>query len=118
MRLILDLNLRAVGWLLGCVLLLLSAFLLVPAGVGALYEEPESVRGCLYAALIAASVGLLATLFLRGAAPSMGGKTDYFRREGLAVVGFSRLGSQPPWPTHFLFCIPFRISHTTLDGAR
>lgn len=89
MRLSLDLNLRAVGWLLGCVLLLLSGFLLIPAGIGALYGEQESFLGCLYAALIAAGVGLLATLLFRGATLGRDGKSDYFRREGLAVVGLS-----------------------------
>ena len=83
-------NLRAVGWLLGCVLLLLAAFLLVPAAVGAYYAEWKAVRGCLWSTLIAGVVGGGAVLVFRGSR-IRDGRPDFFRREGLAVVGLSWL---------------------------
>ena len=86
-------NLSAVGWLLGCVHLLLAAFMLVPAAVAALYGEEASVEGCLLSALVTAAIGGAMTFFCRGATLTKEGRTDYFRREGLAVVGLSWLAA-------------------------
>ena len=82
-------NLRAVAWLMGCVLLLLAAFLAVPALVGAWYGERESFVGCLWSAAIAALAGGVLAVWFRGSTFTSDGRTDYFRREGLAAVGFS-----------------------------
>ena len=84
-------NLRAVGWLLGCVLLLLAGFLVVPAFVSIYYDEMPSVRGCVLAAFVSAVIGAALVGFNRGSTVTEEGRTDYFRREGLAVVGLTWL---------------------------
>lgn len=91
-------NLRAVGWLLGCVLLLLAGFLVVPALVSAYYyffggleEELISVRACLVSAALTAACGALLVFFNRSSTVTSEGRIDYFRREGLAVVGLTWL---------------------------
>jgi len=83
-------NLHAVGWLLGCVLLLLAAFLLVPAGVGFHYGEAEA-WACVHTAVVTALAGGGLVWLYRGSTITPEGKADYFRREGLAVVGLSWL---------------------------
>ena len=80
-------NLRAVVWLLGCVLLLLAGLLLVPAGVAVFYGEWDDVRALVASAGIAALLGAGAALRNRGSTVTDEGRADYFRREGLAVVG-------------------------------
>ena len=82
-------NLRAVVWLLGCVLLLLAGFLLVPAVISAWFHEQESFQGFLISAGVAAVFGGAMTFFSRGSTVTAEGRPDFFRREGLAVVGFS-----------------------------
>ncbi len=84
-------NLRAVGWLLGCVSLLLGAFLLVPALLGVLFEERQAAVACSLTALFAAVMGGLLVWWNRGSITTAEGHLDYFRREGLAVVGVSWL---------------------------
>ncbi len=91
-------NLRAVGWLLGCVLLLLAGFMVVPAVVSGYYfyfsgmtSELDSIRACLLSAVIAAISGGFLVLFNRGSTMTEEGRIDYFRREGLAVVGLTWL---------------------------
>ena len=91
-------NLRAVGWLLGCVLLLLAGFLVVPAFVsagyyyfGGLRGELDAVRACAISSLVSAACGGLMVLFNRGSTLTDEGRIDYFRREGLAVVGLTWL---------------------------
>ena len=96
-------NLRAVGWLLGCVLLLLAGFLLVPALVGAWHGERESFFGCLYAAIVTASVGGLFAFLFQGATLTGDGRMDYFRREGLAAVGLSWIFAAVVGALPFLF---------------
>jgi trk system potassium uptake protein TrkH len=88
-RPILDMNLRAIGYLLGCVLLLLAVFLLVPAAVGAWCGEREAFLACLYTSVGAAAVGGGLALSFRGRAMTAEGRSDYFRREGLAAVGLA-----------------------------
>lgn len=82
-------NLRAVGWLLGCVVLLLGAFLLVPGGVALVYGEPAALDAFLKAAATAVVLGVLLVGWNRGSILTPEGKPDYFRREGLAVVGLA-----------------------------
>ena len=82
-------NLRAVGWLLGCVLLLLATFLLVPAAVALLYAEARSFAACLTTALASVATGGALVWWNRGSTQTLEGRLDYFRREGLAVVGLT-----------------------------
>jgi trk system potassium uptake protein TrkH len=82
-------NLRAVGWLLGCVILVVAGFLLVPAGIAQAYGEHEHVLTFLYSALASASVGLALVALNRGSTVTAEGRPDYYRREGLAVVGLA-----------------------------
>ena len=82
-------NNRAVGWLLGCVLLLLAGFMLVPALVSAWFREELAFESFVWSALATALAGGLLTLSCRGATITEEGRVDYFRREGLAAVGLS-----------------------------
>ncbi len=82
-------NLRAVAWLLGCVLCILAVMLLVPAGVSLYYGEISVMRACLGSAAVTALLGALVVLRYRGAIVTKHGRADYFRREGLAAVGLS-----------------------------
>ncbi|HVS18491.1 MAG TPA: TrkH family potassium uptake protein [Planctomycetota bacterium] len=84
-------NLRAVGWLLGCVLLLLASFLLVPAVVALFHGENVVARACSLSALTCVIGGGLLVLLNRGSTLNAEGRLDYFRREGLAVVGLTWL---------------------------
>jgi trk system potassium uptake protein TrkH len=82
-------NFAAVGRLLGVVLLLLAGFLLIPAAVAGVFGEASEVGDFLISALITAVFG--AGLYFKN---SLGKNAkaltvDYFRREGLAVVGLS-----------------------------
>jgi len=86
-------NTRAVGWLTGCVVLLLAAFMLVPALVGAWYRERAVFEGCLMAAVTSALVGGALVLVCRGSTVTKEGRPDYFRREGLAAVGLAWLAA-------------------------
>ena len=82
-------NLRAVVWLLGCVSLILAAFQLVPLAVAFVYDESELATAFLSSMAISAAVGVLLVWFNRGSRLTPEGRPDYFRREGLAVVGLS-----------------------------
>jgi trk/ktr system potassium uptake protein len=84
-------NLRAVARMLGIVLLLLAGFLLVPAVVGGLYREWGHAGSFLAAALLTAVCGGGLAWAYRGSTTTAKGRPDYFRREGLAVVGLSWL---------------------------
>ena len=93
-------NQRAVGWLLGCVSLLLAAFLLVPVVIGYVYEEQADALAFLFASGVSAVVGAIMIFGNRGRILTNEGKPDYFRREGLATVALSwlvasALGSLP-----------------------
>lgn len=96
-------NQRAVGWLLGRVLLLLAGFMLVPALVALGYRERGTVQGCLAAALSTALVGGGLVLFFRGSSTTREGRVDYFRREGLAAVGLSWVAAALMGALPFLF---------------
>ncbi len=82
-------NRRAVGWLLGRVILLLAVFQLVPALVAAWYREEVVFEACLLSALTAALIGGTLALVFRGSSTTKEGRPDYFRREGLAAVGLA-----------------------------
>lgn len=84
-------NLRAVAWLLGCVVLILAAFLLVPLGVALLYEEFDDALAFAGSALVSALAGIAVVAWNRGSTVSERGRPTYHRREGLAVVGLSWL---------------------------
>jgi trk system potassium uptake protein TrkH len=82
-------NLRAVAWLLGCVMLLLAAFLLVPMGIAALYGEWQAFYAFLLSVAVSAVLGGAIALRNRGGTMNEDGRVDFFRREGLAVVGLA-----------------------------
>lgn len=82
-------NRKAVGWLLGRVILLMAGFQLVPALVSAWYREERAFEGCLLGALTCALIGGLLSFLYRGSSTTKEGRPDYFRREGLAAVGLA-----------------------------
>ena len=82
-------NLRAVGRMLGTILLLMAGFLAVPAVVGASQADWGSVLSFVYAAVISALVGGAMVFRLRGSTTTAQGRPDFFRREGLAAVGLA-----------------------------
>lgn len=96
-------NLRAVFWLLGCVLLLLAGFMVVPAVVAAFYGETESFYGCIWSAVTTALVGGGMAYFARGSTVSTDGRPDYFRREGLAAVGLAWIFGSAAGALPYLF---------------
>ncbi|HEX6884598.1 MAG TPA: TrkH family potassium uptake protein [Planctomycetota bacterium] len=96
-------NKRAVGWLLGRVVLLLAVFQLVPALVAAWYRERAVLEGCLYSAGTCALLGALLSLAFRGSSLTREGRPDYFRREGLAAVGLAWLTACVLGALPFLF---------------
>jgi trk system potassium uptake protein TrkH len=96
-------NIRAVGWLLGCVLLLLAGFMLVPAVVSAWFREQAAFEGCIGSALVTAIAGGFFTVTCRDATITEEGRVDYFRREGLAAVGLSWMLAALAGSMPFLF---------------
>jgi trk system potassium uptake protein TrkH len=96
-------NLRAVGWLIGCILLLLAAFMLAPALVAAVYTEAAPFYAFLQAAALTAVLGAALTIAFRGATVSAEGRADFFPREGLATVGVTWLIASVVGALPFLF---------------
>ena len=82
-------NLRAVLWLLGRVLLLLAVFQLVPVAVAGLYGEWAELQAFAACALVTTFFGAVAVFRNRSATQTAEGRPDFFRREGLAAVGVS-----------------------------
>ncbi len=113
-------NLRAVAWLLGCVLLLLAGFMLVPALVAAWYGEEAAFDGCLWAALVTAVCGGVPAVLFRGSTVTREGRVDYFRREGLAVVGLAWLFGAVLGALPFVFsgvpCTPVEAFFESASG--
>lgn len=96
-------NLRAVGWLLGCVLLLFAASMLAPALVSAWYGERAGFEGCILSAVVTAAAGAMLTIGCHGSTLTTEGRVDYFRREGLAAVGLAWLVGCAAGALPFLF---------------
>jgi trk system potassium uptake protein TrkH len=86
-------NLRAVLWLLGRVILFLAAFQLVPAAVAYGYGERGDAFAFLAGAVIAGLVGAVLGWRPREGTIVIDDRPTFFRREGLAVVGLSWLVS-------------------------
>lgn len=104
-------NLRAVVRMLGIVLLLLAGFLLVPAAVGVSAGELDHAGAFAFSAGVAALVGGTLARIYRRAAVTAGGRPDYFRREGLAVVGLS-------WVVGGLAgAVPYLLTGTVSSGV-
>lgn len=82
-------NFRAVGLMLGVVLLLLAGFMFVPLIVALYYDESWSPFA--FSAGIVGLVGGAMALVLKGSTVTTEGRPDYFRREGMAVVGLAWL---------------------------
>ncbi len=82
-------NFRAVGRLLGVILLLLAGFLVIPAGVALGYGETGAIWDFAISAMLTALIG--GGLYYKNRAKKQRAElgADYFRREGLAVVGLS-----------------------------
>ncbi len=81
-------NVRAVAWILGSVLIVVAAFLLVPIGIGLAYGETQDVLACLWSAALSALTGGALVIGLRGSTVR-DGRAAYHRREGIAAVGLS-----------------------------
>ena len=84
-------NIPAVMRMLGIVMILMGAFMLVPALVGLGYDEHHSARACMYAALTSMGLGAIPAVLFHGSTKDEKGRIDFFRREGLATVGLSWL---------------------------
>ncbi len=84
-------NLQAVGRMLGIVLLLLAGFLLAPVVPALIWSETRGVWAFLVSAGLTALVGFALAWGFRGSTLTAEGRPDYFRREGLAVVGLAWL---------------------------
>ena len=84
-------NLRAVGRLLGIVLLLMAGFLLVPVLVAIIAGEERAGWAFFMSSVVSALTGFGMAWMNKGSAYSKEGRPDYFRREGLAVVGLAWL---------------------------
>ncbi|MEW6073574.1 MAG: TrkH family potassium uptake protein [Planctomycetota bacterium] len=97
-------NLPAVRWLLGCLVLLLAGIQLVPACVSAYYGEPLVFRGFMLSAVIAGVLGAGLVLVNRRALRGGNGRPAFFRREGLAVVGLAWLLASAVGALPFLLC--------------
>ncbi|MFT7678534.1 MAG: trk system potassium uptake protein TrkH [Planctomycetota bacterium] len=84
-------NLRAVGRLLGVVILLMACFLLIPACVAIGFKNYGTAIDFLISATITGVLAGALAYLCRRKSPAVVGAPDYFRREGLAVVGLSWL---------------------------
>lgn len=100
-------NLRAVGSMLGVILLLLAGFLLAPATLALFADELPELRAFLLSSACSASLGLFLAIWNRGSTVTPEGKPDYFRREGLAVSGLAWLVAGAVGALPFLFAGTF-----------
>lgn len=80
-------NLRAIVWLLGCVALLMAAFLALPALLALALGDAQSARAFALSSAGSAAVGALLWWRFRGSIRTRDGRVDFHRREGLATVG-------------------------------
>ena len=81
-------NVRAVAFIAGCVLLILGIALLVPAGIGLALGEREAAVACGLASLATLSGGAIPAIALRSSL-QRAGRPNFFRREGMAAVGLT-----------------------------
>jgi len=97
-------NLRGVAWLLGGVLAVVAAAMLVPAVVCAWFGEAAEFEAFLVSALVAAGPAGLLLFFFRGSTVGEHGRTELFRREGIAAVALA-------WVVASLFgAVPFVLT--------
>ena len=82
-------NLRAVGRMLGTVLLLLAGFMVLPALVGIAHGEVSEATDISIAAAMTAAVGGVLRFLNTSRGEGEHRRPDFFRREGLTVVGLS-----------------------------
>ncbi|MFT5733141.1 MAG: trk system potassium uptake protein TrkH [Planctomycetota bacterium] len=82
-------NFRAVAKMLGIVLMLVSGFLALSAGVGLGYGETSVMWSFVAAAACSFLFGGLLAFLFRDASHDAHGRPKYYRREGLATVGLS-----------------------------
>lgn len=82
-------NLRAVGRMLGVVLLLMATFLCAPCAVALAAREVHAFWAFAVSGVLIAAVGTALAWANRASTRTEQGRPDYFRREGLAVVGLS-----------------------------
>ena len=100
-------NYKAVFFLLGCVCLIVAAFLVLPALIAIAYGEHDVAVDFVLSALFGALAGLVMVIPTRGSRVGADGRPDYFRREGLAVVGLSWLVAG------VIGAIPYLMTRTT-----
>lgn len=100
-------NLRAVGRMVGVVLLLMAGFMLVPSVVALVLGEIRSLWAFIASAAVAALAGGTLAWINKGSAYTTQGRPDYFRREGLAVVGLSWLVGGAAGALPYLFAGTF-----------
>ena len=82
-------NFRAVAKMLGIVLIIVSAFLMLPAVVGLGYGEGDALVSFLWSAAVSLGAGGLLAYVFRDATHDEHGRAKYYRREGLATVGLA-----------------------------
>ncbi len=82
-------NFRAVAKMLGIVLIIVSAFLMLPAIVGLGYDENDAMVSFLLSAAVSLGAGGLLAFVFRDASHDENGRAKYYRREGLATVGLA-----------------------------
>ncbi|QDV07908.1 Trk system potassium uptake protein TrkH [Planctomycetes bacterium Poly30] len=82
-------NFRAVAKMLGIVLMIVSVFLMISAGVGLGYDEKEAMWSFVAAAAVSFLTGGLLAFVFRDATHDQNGRPKYYRREGLATVGLA-----------------------------
>ena len=82
-------NIRAVAKMLGIVVMIVGAFLMIPAIVGLSYGEYGAMRSFLGSSALSLGVGGLLAFVFRDATHDENGRAKYYRREGLATVGLA-----------------------------
>ncbi len=82
-------NFRAVAKMLGIVLMLVSGFLALSAGVGLGYGETAATWAFVLSAAISFTVGGSLAFAFRDSTHDAHGRPKYYRREGLATVGLA-----------------------------
>ena len=92
-------NIRAVLRMLGIVMILMGAFMLVPALVGLGYDQHHSARACMYAALTSMGLGAIPAVLFHGSTKDEGPDRLLQARgprDGRALVARRRRGGRAP----------------------